>query len=557
MALPNRDNSTNYQHPQETNLLNLHKAMQYNTNGEPVVRTHVDGITLEGNVLVDKVRIEVDTAHNTLSENHPAPIYGNVIVSSGNITTNSNITGGNVNAAVTSFGNIPITGNTLPVNIVGNANIAGNVGIIGNVNVTQGTNPWNVTGNVSATISGTANVTFDGTNTDAFGRLRVSNAYTLFDNSFRYGDHTDVWSTKLTATGNAVYNANAHVVSMTVAANGDEAVRETRQVFQYQPGKSLLIFNTFCMTGPKTGLRQRVGYFGARNGVFLETDGTTVSFVIRKDITGSVSDSEREPQATWNADTLLGPSDPSGCPSGITLDLSKPQIFWIDVEWLGVGSVRCGFVIDGVFYVCHVFHHANQGTITGPYMSTACLPVRYEITATGATTGTLNHICNSVISEGGYEPNARYNAVSMGVTTKTLSTSGTYYPLISIRLNSSTLDAIIRLAQLQSMITTASSAPKNCHFKLLKNATLTGASWSTHSSGSVDYDLSTSSFSGGTEILQGYFSASSRIQLGEVADFNYQLGRDLLGNSDIITVVATGDSNNLDVAVELGWFTLT
>jgi hypothetical protein len=548
MALPNRDNSTNYEHPQETNLLNLHKSMQYNSNGEPVIRTHVDGITLEGNVLIDKVRIEVDTAHNTLSELHPAPIYGNVIVSSGNITSNANITGGNVNVNVKSFGNIPITGSNLPVSIVGNANVAGNVGIIGNVNVTQGTNPWTITGN--------ANIAFGETNTDAFGRLRVSNGYTLFDNGFRYGDHTDIWSTKLTATGNAVYDANAHVVSMTVAANGDEAIRETRQVFQYQPGKSLLIFNTFCMTGPKTGLRQRVGYFGASNGVFLETDGTTVSFVIRKDITGSVSDSERAAQADWSRDTLLGPGNPK-CPSGITLDLSKPQIFWIDVEWLGVGSVRCGFVIDGVFYLCHTFHHANTGSITGPYMSTACLPLRYEIAATGATTGTLNHVCNTVISEGGYEPRGQFNAAGMGVTTKTLTTSGTYYPLVSIRLNSSRLDAIVRLAQLQAIVVTNTNVPKNCHFKIVKNATLTGASWVNHSSGSVDYDLSATTYSGGTEILQGYFSASSRILLGEVTDFNFQLGRDLLGTSDIITVMASGDANNIDVAAELSWFNLT
>ena len=445
-----------------------------------------------------------------------------------------------------------VSGITLNGNVtVSNVTVAD-----GNITVYQGTDPWNVAGNISASITGTANVTFDGTNVDAFGRLRISDSYTLFDSSFRYGDLTEVWNTKLTGTGNAIYDANAHVVSMTVSANGDEAIRETRQVFQYQPGKSLLIFNTFCMTAPQAGLRQRVGYFGARNGVFLETDGTTVSFVIRKDITGSVSDSERAAQADWVGDTLLGP-DNANCPSGITLDLGKPQIFWVDIEWLGVGSVRCGFVIDGVFHVCHVFHHANRSTITGPYMSTACLPVRYEITATDTTTGILNHICNSVISEGGYEPHARYHAATMGVNAKNLSTSGTYYPLVSIRLNSNSLDAIVRLAQLQSMITTSSSAPKNCHYRILRNATLTGASWVTHSSGTVDYDLSTSSFSGGTEILQGYFSASTRIDLAAVTDFNYQLGRDLLGNSDTITVVVTGDNNNLDVAVELGWFTLT
>ena len=33
-----RQNTTNYDHPQETNLLNIHRAMQYNTDGEPELR---------------------------------------------------------------------------------------------------------------------------------------------------------------------------------------------------------------------------------------------------------------------------------------------------------------------------------------------------------------------------------------------------------------------------------------------------------------------------------------------------------------------------------------
>lgn len=42
MAENPRTNSTNYQHPQETNLLNLHKAMQYNSDGEPEVRINTN-----------------------------------------------------------------------------------------------------------------------------------------------------------------------------------------------------------------------------------------------------------------------------------------------------------------------------------------------------------------------------------------------------------------------------------------------------------------------------------------------------------------------------------
>jgi hypothetical protein len=513
MPLSDRPNSTSYVHPQESNLLNLHKSMEYNAAGQPVVRVSVgEGISINGNVIIP----------------------------------------GTVQTVITQVGTSgPLTVPYLPVQ--GNVNAVINSG---NVTVVQGTVPWTISGNVNASIAGIANVAFAGTNVDAFGRLRVSNSFTLFDSSFRYGDRTDIWDTSVTGTGQAVYDSNAKTVSMSVHAAGDAVIRETRTVFQYQPGKSLLIFNTFCMTAPRVGLRQRVGYFGAHNGIFLEADGVNISLVIRKDITGTVSDSERQSQSSWNGDTLLGPLDPN-CPSGITLDLSKPQIFWMDIEWLGVGSVRCGFVINGVFHVCHTFHHANQGTLTGPYMATACLPIRYELTSTGSSSGVFTHICNSVISEGGYEPKPKFNSASMGINSKSLSSNGTYYPMVSLRLNSLTPDAIIRLAQMQTMISTNSNTPRNCHFIILKNATLTGANWVTHSSGNVDYDLSATAFSGGSELLQGYFTFGTRVDLGGISDFNYQLGRSITGVSETVTVVVTADSNNTSVALELGWFSLT
>ena len=37
--MADRENTTSYVHPQETNLLNLHKAMEYDSAGQPVVRT--------------------------------------------------------------------------------------------------------------------------------------------------------------------------------------------------------------------------------------------------------------------------------------------------------------------------------------------------------------------------------------------------------------------------------------------------------------------------------------------------------------------------------------
>lgn len=42
MAERNQSNTTNYEHPQESNLLNLHKTMEYNNVGQPVLRANVN-----------------------------------------------------------------------------------------------------------------------------------------------------------------------------------------------------------------------------------------------------------------------------------------------------------------------------------------------------------------------------------------------------------------------------------------------------------------------------------------------------------------------------------
>ena len=92
---------------------------------------------------------------------------------------------------------------------------------------------------------------------DAFGRLRVSNPLTLFDSSHRYKDN-GLWNTSTTSGGAAVFSPNEGLVNLNVTGTaGSEVLRETAKVFSYQPGKSLLVFNTFVMAPAQTDLRQR------------------------------------------------------------------------------------------------------------------------------------------------------------------------------------------------------------------------------------------------------------------------------------------------------------
>ena len=190
-------------------------------------------------------------------------------------------------------------------------------------------------------------VTFGGNNLDAFGRLRVSEPLTLFDSQHRYQDNGK-WFTANTAGANTFHQINESAVDLNLnTTSGSYVHRETGRVFAYQPGKSLLIMNTFAFNTPKTNLRQRVGYFSTENGVFLENDGTTNYLVLRTKSSGVVVET-RVAQADWNIDKFDGTgysSQSGGVEHAGGLNVSKANIFWVDVEWLGVGDVRCDVIV--------------------------------------------------------------------------------------------------------------------------------------------------------------------------------------------------------------------
>jgi hypothetical protein len=389
---------------------------------------------------------------------------------------------------------------------------------------------------------------------DAFGRVRVSTPFTLFDSSHRFADN-GLWSTATATSGTSTFNSAQGLVDLAVTtASGSEVLRETTKVFAYQPGKSLLVLTTFVMNAAKTNLRQRVGYYGAANGYYLEQNDSTVSFVERTSISGSLVNTPIA-QASWNIDPMNG----SG-PSGITLDLSKAQILFMDLEWLGVGTVRIGFVINGNFYVCHKFHHANITSST--YITTASLPLRYEITNTGVTSGasTLKQICSTVLSEGGYELSGAQQAVSIPINSpRTLGTAGTFYPVISLRLKATRLDAISILSAISIMPISAG----NYNWQLIAVGTTTAGSWvSAGTNSSVEYNTTGTSFTGGRVLASGFFNATnqgkSQIDIPKDALFKFQLERNGLTSTpfEFTMIIASSGSSDTIVA-SMDWEEIT
>ena len=385
--------------------------------------------------------------------------------------------------------------------------------------------------------------------TDAFGRVRTAQPVTLFDSSHRYHDN-GLWNTSTTSGGTAVFSPNEGLINLNVTSTaGSEVIRETTKVFSYQPGKSLLVLNTFVMAPAQTNLRQRVGYFGTENGIYIQLRDNILSFVERSFVTGVVTETVVN-QASWNADTMDGNG-----PSGVTLDITKAQIFFMDIEWLGEGTVRVGFVIDGNFIVCHRFNHANL--ITSTYITTASLPLRCEIlNASTATATTLKQVCSSVISEGGYELRGAQQAVGTPITApRSLAVAGTFYPIVSIKLRTGYQDAVVILTALSIM----GVATGIYNWKVVATGTTTGGAWVPAGvNSSVEYNITGTSFAGGRTLASGFITstaqASVNLDILKEALFSFQLERNsFTGTSYELSLIVTASTNTELVYSSMDW----
>jgi hypothetical protein len=373
---------------------------------------------------------------------------------------------------------------------------------------------------------------------DAFGRQRFSQPFTLFDSMLRYTKRTDLWDEKLVGSGTTSYLVNESSLDLvTTVASGDSVLRRSRRHFPYQPGKSLLVMTSFVGNEPVAGLVQEVGYFDDDNGIILRADGEEIKLVIRSSASGSVVENE-VPQSEWNIDTFPA------------LDFSKANIFMADLEWLGVGRVRAGFVIDGEMRYCHEFNHANA--IDTVYMTSAILPMSYKITNSSsiAAPARLKQICSSVISEGGYQPTGPIYIGGRGVGGFASISSETM--VAAIRMASGRTDNVIIPAQIDASLGGNPASNIVAQWRLRLNPTISGT-WLPAGNGRGNVEMmSSGTFSGGTVIGAGLVSSRSAIEFDPESGLALSLGQDINGNSDaiILTIQCSSAENATGL---LGW----
>jgi hypothetical protein len=385
----------------------------------------------------------------------------------------------------------------------------------------------------------------DSASIDSFGRWRVSTVDTLFDSKLIHDAQPLFWDDQQTSGGgtSSSHSTSAARVAMSVSdTTAGTRVRQTYQRWPYQPGKSQFYAMTFANFDCSTGITKRVGAFDSNNGIFLQNAEGTVSVVIRSSSTGSAVDTAIA-QANWNVD----PMDGSG-PSGVTMDWTKAQILIIDFQWLGVGRVRFGFDVDGVLYYVHEFLHANS--VTGVYMSTPNLPLRYELTNSGSGgADTFDHICGSVGSEAGFNSKGViHNYRTTGVANLS---SDTEYAIIGVRLKSTHLDGRVELARVGMASSTANELGE---WHLLLNPTIAGAyTFADVANTSVQtfQGIAANTVSGGTRIAGGYFTSGTPIVGAFVNELS--LGAKIDGTRDVLVLSCIPITNNVTVRGQINW----
>lgn len=379
---------------------------------------------------------------------------------------------------------------------------------------------------------------------DAFGRLRSSDPSNIFDSKQIHDNQPLIWDDAEVSGGGTSSNHSTARASTTIGVSATTAGRRTRQTFRrfnYQPGKSLLLMMTMVFDEATTGINQRVGYFDNNNGIFLESDEGVPTFVVRSNVSGTPVEN-RIPQSEWNID----PMDGSGL-CGMTLDITKAQILIMDMEWLGVGRVRFGFVYNGVICYAHEVNHANEETSV--YMSTPNLPLRYEIEndGTGAA-ASLEHICSSAITEGGHNP----DGITRHYTGPYLSALATtvQYAMLAFRLKSTHLDTTINVEAIHSLLGSNDSA----YWELRVGGTPSAAmTFSDIANGAIQVanGNGTITHSGGTVIAGGFVSKDG-LGIQSVRN-SIRLGASIGGTPTVMYLVLRPYGNNLSAAMALTW----
>lgn len=235
---------------------------------------------------------------------------------------------------------------------------------------------------------------------DAWGKLRTSGATKLGDYVFSdesvlddnfsrvetRGGGANSWET----TAFVTYDNTGKYVDVGVRNGNDLSTATAKTYHHYIAGSSHLFMGTCVFPGAGTvnspqgqGVSRRFGTFDAFNGFMFHVGPDGVLYLEQRNSnSGSKYDkllacSDANTATTlgidrFNKDRLDGTRGALN-PSGMILDLTKNNQYWIDCQWHGAGRVRFGVFHNGQRVVVHEYYHNNRYDL--PMNQTISLPV--------------------------------------------------------------------------------------------------------------------------------------------------------------------------------------
>jgi len=379
---------------------------------------------------------------------------------------------------------------------------------------------------------------------DAFHRFRISSPFNLFDSKTIFDKRDLFYSESFVSGGTSTFITNNASIDLGVTtANGSSTVRQTKEYFSYQSGRSQLLTLSLVLGTRKTGVTRRAGLFDASNGFFLEQTSAGLFFVLRTFTSGTAVDT-RIAQADWNIDRLDGTGN-----SGMNIDETKINLMIIDFTWQGAGKIRFGFYGNSGPIICHEQYISNINTTVS--ITTPCLPIRHEIfnTSVTASSSTLRIISSSLNSEGGTDLKTKNFSFSADNTATVTVANNNQTGMIAVRLKS----AFNRIPVSINDFEVISLGTGVLAYRLHYNPTVTGGTWvSANANSAVEYNITLTSFTAGIVQKVGYISAQQR-QGSSLIGGNYKLTSNISGVSDIFLITCEGVGNAGTARASISW----
>lgn len=238
-------------------------------------------------------------------------------------------------------------------------------------------------------------------NFDAWGIQKTSHNFSIMHSMFTYEVPRETWIIRENGaenygTSTTCVSINGKLQCSSGALTGNSAEVVSRRNPRYQPNRGYLYSSSIFLPNKNAvGIRE-FGAFTQDAGVFFRLRNGSLYAVIRTTINGVTSDSE----------TLLQ------LPDG--LDLEKGNIFDIQMQWRGVGSVRF-FVGDPTTgYSEKVLDLAHINKLTELTIFNPAMPVAFRCENTDGTQVVLECGCVDITSEGGGKESRQYSSVTSG-----------------------------------------------------------------------------------------------------------------------------------------------